>query len=79
MFKMKTRMLALLLAVLCVVGVLPTGTALAAGSDTITLSDYKYTGLSYTSAALGKSSVHPMTFKHNGSTVTGFCGEHVRS
>ena len=50
---LRTRLTALLLALVCTFGLIPT-TAFAAG-DTIKLKDFGYTGVTYESAALGRA------------------------
>ena len=55
---LRTRVTALLLALVCVLGLLP-ATALAA-SDTIKLERFGMSGVSYESAALGRCSLHEM-------------------
>ena len=49
---LKNRVTAMLLALICVLGLLPT-TALAAGADTIKLERFGMSGVSYQSASLG--------------------------
>ena len=53
-----TRLTALLLALVCVLGLFP-ATALAA-SDTIKLKDFGMSGVAYESAALGHCTLHQM-------------------
>ena len=72
MFK---RAAALLLAVLCVVGLIPANSASAA-DDTIKLLEFGYSGVAYQSDKLGRCAMHQMYFDHNGDTVTGFCADH---
>ena len=67
-----TRLTAMLLALVCVFGLIPT-TAFAAG-DTIKLKDFGYTGVSYQSAALGRAQLHQMYFQDGSDTTVGFCG-----
>ena len=67
-----TRLTALLLALVCVLGLFPT-TAFAA-SDTITLKDFGHSGVAYQSAALGRCTLHEMTFKNGNQDTVGFCG-----
>ncbi len=67
-----TRLTALLLALVCVLGLFPT-TAFAAG-DTITLKDFGHSGVAYQSAALGRCTLHEMTFKNGSQDTVGFCG-----
>jgi len=69
---MLTRLTALLLTMVCVLGLFPT-TAFAA-SDTITLKEFGHSGVVYESAALGRCTLHEMTFKNGNQTTTGFCG-----
>ena len=66
------RLTALLLALVCVFGLIPT-TAFAAG-DTIKLKNFGYTGVSYQSAALGRAQLHQMYFQDGTATTVGFCG-----
>ena len=68
----RTRLTALLLALVCILGLLPT-TAFAA-SDTITLKEFGHSGVAYNSAALGNCTLHEMTFKNGNMDTTGFCG-----
>ena len=77
--KMKThsvyiRMMSLLLAVLCIVGLFP-ASALAASPNTIKLEDCTYNGVHYDSPALGICYMHQMQFDFNGDSVMGFCSE----
>ena len=69
---LRTRLTALLLALICVLGLFPT-MAFAAG-DTITLKEFGHSGVAYESAALGRCTLHEMTFKNGNQTTTGFCG-----
>ncbi len=69
---LRTRLTALLLALICVLGLFPT-TAFAA-RDTITLKEFGHSGVAYESAALGRCTLHEMTFKNGNQTTTGFCG-----
>ncbi len=69
------RAAALLLAVLCVVGLIPANSASAA-DDTIKLTSFGYSGVTYQSAELGRCLMHEMYFDHNGQTITGFCADH---
>ena len=52
---LRTRVTALLLAAVCVLGLFPV-TALAAGTDTIKLESFGMSGVSYTSPQLGTAS-----------------------
>ena len=69
---LRTRVTALLLALICILGLLP-ATALAA-SDTIKLERFGMSGVSYESAALGRCSLHEMYFSGGNKTSVGFCG-----
>lgn len=78
--KMKThsvyiRMMSLLLAVLCIVGLFP-ASALAAGPSTIKMEDCTHNGVYYESPALGTCYLHQMKFDFNGDNIIGFCAEH---
>lgn len=55
---LRTRLTALLLALVCVLGLFPT-TAFAA-ADTIKLMNFGRSGVAYQSAALGRCSLHQM-------------------
>ena len=65
----------MLLAVLCVVGLIPANSASAA-EDNITLKEFGYAGVAYQSAKLGRCDMHQMYFDHAGQTITGFCADH---
>ena len=67
-----TRMTAMLLALVCVLGLFP-ATAFAA-SDTIKLERFGMSGVSYESAALGRCSLHQMYYANGDKTTAGFCG-----
>ena len=69
-----TRLLSMLLALVCVLGLLPTA-ALAASPDTIKLEDCAYNGVHYNSPALGECWLHQMQFSYNGDSVMGFCSQ----
>ena len=69
------QMLSLLLALICVLGLLPTA-AFAASPSTIKLEDCTYNGVKYESPALGVCYLHQMQFDFNGDSVMGFCAEH---
>ena len=69
---LRTRLTALLLALVCVLSLSPT-TAFAA-SDTITLKEFGHSGVAYQSAALGRCTLHEMTFANGNQITTGFCG-----
>ena len=71
-YHLRTRLTALLLALICVLGLFPT-MAFAAG-DTITLKEFGHSGVAYQSAALGRCTLHEMTFKNGSKDTVGFCG-----
>ena len=68
------RMTALLLVLVCVLGLLP-ATALAASPGTIKMDDCAYNGVKYDSPALGECYLHQMHFGLNGNSTMGFCAE----
>ena len=70
---LKNRVTAMLLALICVLGLLPT-TALAAGAGTIKLERFGMSGVSYQSASLGRCTMHQMYYGVAGKTSVGFCG-----
>lgn len=65
---LRMRMTALLLALVCVVGLLPIS-AMAAGTDTIKLERFGMSGVSYTSASLGTCTLHQMYYDYGGETT----------
>ena len=69
---LQMRLTALLLAFVCVFGLFPE--AAFAASDTITLKDFGHSGVAYQSAALGRCTLHEMTFANGNQISTGFCG-----
>ena len=69
---LRTRLTALLLALVCVLGLIPT-TAFAA-ADTIKLKDFGMSGVAYQSSALGRCTLHQMYYDNGGKTTVGFCG-----
>ena len=69
---LRTRLTALLLALVCVLGLLPVSAFAAA--DTITLKEFGHSGVAYQSAALGRCTLHEMSFSNGNKTTTGFCG-----
>ena len=69
------RIIAALLALICLLGLLPTA-ALAAAPGTITLTKCNQTKESYTSPALGSCRLHTLTFHYNGKSQVGFCADH---
>lgn len=70
---LKNRVTAMLLALICVLGLLPS-TALAAEADTIKLERFGMSGVSYQSASLGRCTMHQMYYGVAGKTSVGFCG-----
>ena len=70
---LKNRVTAMLLALICVLGLLPTA-ALAAGADTIKLERFGMSGVSYQSASLGRCTMHQMYYGVAGKPSVGFCG-----
>ena len=70
---LKNRVTAMLLALICVLGLLPTA-ALAAEADTIKLERFGMSGVSYQSASLGRCTMHQMYYGVAGKTSVGFCG-----
>ena len=68
---LKNRVTAMLLALICVLGLLPTA-ALAAGADTIKLERFGMSGVSYQSASLGRCTMHQMYYGVAGKTSVGF-------
>lgn len=70
---LKNRVIAMLLALICVLGLLPTA-ALAAVADTIKLERFGMSGVSYQSASLGRCTMHQMYYGVAGKTSVGFCG-----
>ena len=67
------RAMAVLIALICVLGLIP-ARAQAAGTDTITLERFGYSGVSYESASLGRCQLHQMYYDYGGKTAVGFCG-----
>lgn len=72
------RMTAMLLTLVCVLGLFP-ATALAAAPDTIQLERFGMSGISYESTSLGKCTLHQMYYSAHGTSVVGFCGEKGKS
>lgn len=70
---LRTRLTALLLSLVCVLGLLPSS-ALAAGPSTIKLERFGYYGVSYESAKLGRCLIHQMYYDFDNQTAIGFCG-----
>ena len=69
-----TRMTAMLLVLVCVLGLLP-ATALAAPPDTVKLESCSYNGVQYDSPALGTCHLQQMRFDLSGKSAMGFCAE----
>ena len=70
-----TRMISLLLVLVCMLGLFPT-TALAADAPaTIKMDDCTYNDTHYDSPALGICYMHQMHFGLNGKSTMGFCAE----
>nr|WP_325217513.1 SpaA isopeptide-forming pilin-related protein [uncultured Oscillibacter sp.] len=69
---LRTRLTALLLALVCVLGLFPT-TAFAA-ADTIKLKEFGMSGIAYQSKALGRCTLHQMYYENGSATTVGFCG-----
>ena len=69
-----TRITALLLVLVCMLGLLPTA-ALAAPPDTVKLEDCTYNGVQYDSPALGTCHMQQMRFDRNGKSTMAFCAE----
>ena len=69
---LRTRLTALLLALVCMLGLFPT-TAFAA-ADTIKLKDFGMSDVAYQSKALGKCTLHQMYYENGPATTVGFCG-----
>ena len=72
---MSQRLAAILLVLVCMLGLLPS-TALAAGPDTIVMEDCTHNGVYYESAALDTCWLHQMTFDYHGDSIMGFCRDH---
>ena len=72
---MSKRLTAILLVLVCMLGLLPS-TALAAGPDTIVMEDCTHNGVYYESAALDTCWLHQMTFDYHGDSIMGFCRDH---
>ena len=70
---LRTRLTALLLAAICLFGLLP-ASASAAGPDTIKLDRFGFSGVTYESAALGRCLIHQMYYDYGGKSTIGFCG-----
>jgi len=70
---LRSRLMSMLLALVCVFGILPTS-AFAASADSIKLEKFGMSGVAYESASLGRCTLHQMYYDFNGSTSVGFCG-----
>ena len=68
------RMIAMLLVLVCMLGLLPTA-AFAASPDTIKMDDCTHNGVHYDSPSLGECWLHQMHFGLNGKSTMGFCAE----
>ncbi len=71
---LRKRLLSALLALVCVLGLLP-ASAFAASPGTIKMDDCAYSGTKYDSPALGECYLHQMHFGLNGKSTMGFCAE----
>ena len=71
---LRQRLLSALLALVCVLGLLP-ASAFAASPRTIKMDDCAYSGTKYDSPALGECYLHQMHFGLNGKSTMGFCAE----
>ena len=69
-----TRMTAMMLVLVCMLGLLP-ATALAASPSTIKMDDCTHNGVKYESPALGTCHLHQMHFGLDGKSTMGFCAE----
>lgn len=70
-----SRILAVLLVLVCMLGLLP-ATALAASPDSIVMDDCTHNGVHYESPSLGTCWLHQMHFDYDGKSTMGFCAEH---
>lgn len=71
-----TRMTALLLVLVCMLGLLPTAALAADATSSIKLEDCTHNGVHYESPSLGTCWLHQMTFDYNKKSTIGFCAEH---
>ena len=71
-----TRMTALLLVLVCMLGLLPTAALAADAPSSIKLEDCTHNGVHYESPSLGTCWLHQMTFDYNKKSTIGFCAEH---
>ena len=76
MTKLGSRLLSMLLALLCVLGLFPTAAFAAETTpSTIKLTNCTYNGTHYESPALGVCYMHQMRYEYDGDNVMGFCSE----
>ena len=76
MTKLGSRLLSMLLALLCVLGLFPTAAFAAEMTpSTIKLTNCTYNGTHYESPALGVCYMHQMRYDYDGDSVMGFCSE----
>ena len=76
MTKLGSRLLSMLLALLCVLGMFPTAAFAAETTpSTIKLTNCTYNGTHYESPALGVCYMHQMRYDYDGDSVMGFCSE----
>ena len=76
MTKLGSRLLSMLLALLCVLGLFPTAAFAAETTpSTIKLTNCTYNGTHYESPALGVCYMHQMRYDYDGDSVMGFCSE----
>ena len=71
-----TRMTALLLVLVCMLGLLPTAALAADAPSSIKLEDCTHNGVHYESPSLGTCWLHQMTFDYNQKSTICFCAEH---
>ena len=69
-------MTALLLVLVCMLGLLPTAALAADAPSSIKLEDCTHNGVHYESPSLGTCWLHQMTFDYNQKSTIGFCAEH---
>ncbi len=73
------RLIAALLALICVLGLFP-ATALAADAPaTIKLDDCEYSSTQYDSPSLGTCHLQQMHFDYNGTPTMAFCAQRARA
>ena len=76
MTKLGSRLLSMLLALLCVLGLFPTAAFAAETTpSTIKLTNCTYNGTHYEFPALGVCYMHQMRYDYDGDSVMGFCSE----